>query len=363
MIEQAARVGAPIALTLFAVLGALMGDLPTPVGLAVAGAVAALSAILAWKRVTGWPLAATLAVTTAGLVVLGHAQPANLVWMGLCVTAAWVALSSALPVALTTAGVLGVIVVAEWVQQRDDPAWAAWLVGTAFLLVASIFTRRLRATVEQLDKAQHQLAERTRAEERNRIAAEVHDVVGHALTVSLLHIGSARLALDEEPEKARRALEEAERLTRDSLDEVRATVGLMRTDAPNEMAPLPDALAIPELVESFRRAGSVVELAVAGELGTLGPARGLAAYRIVQEALTNATRHAPGEPVSVKISVHHNETTVTVRNDGTIDPAPATGSGLRGMRERAQGVGGRLSAGALEGASRGGWLVEVVLPS
>ena len=89
MIEQAARVGAPIALTLFAVLGALMGDLPTPVGLAVAGAVAALSAILAWKRVTGWPLAATLAVTTAGLVVLGHAQPANLVWMGLCVTAAW----------------------------------------------------------------------------------------------------------------------------------------------------------------------------------------------------------------------------------------------------------------------------------
>ena len=73
-------------------------------------------------------------------------------------------------------------------------------------------------------------------------------------------------------------------------------MGLLRTDATGELAPLPDANAIAELVESFRRAGSTVELTVAGELGALGPARGLAACRIVQEALTNATRHAPGEP-------------------------------------------------------------------
>ena len=363
MIEQAARVAAPTALALFAVLGAVMGDRPILVGLGVAGAVAALAAILAWEKMTGWPLAAALALTTAGLVVLGHAESANLVWMGLCVTAAWVALSSSLPVALTAAGVLGAVLVSEWIQQTEEPGWAAWLVGTAFTVVASTFARRLRMTVEQLREAQHQLAERTRAEERNRIAAEVHDVVGHALTVSLLHIGSARLALDEEPEEARRALGEAERLTRDSLDEVRASVGLMRTDAPGEMAPLPDARAIPELVESFRRAGSTVELAVAGELATVGPARGLAAYRIVQEALTNATRHAPGEPVSVEISVDHRETCVAVRNDGTVDPSPAAGSGLRGMRDRAEGVGGRFSAGALEEAARRGWLVEAVLPS
>ena len=266
--------------------------------------------------------------------------------MGLCVTAGWVALSSALPVALTAGAVLGAVLVSEWIQQTEEPGWAAWIVGTAFTLVACTFARRLRLTVEQLREAQHQLAERSRAEERNRIAAEVHDVVGHALTVSLLHISSARLALDEEPEEARRALGEAERLTRDSLEEVRASVGLMRTDAPGEMAPLPDARAIPELVESFRRAGSIVELAVAGELGTVGPARGLAAYRIVQEALTNAARHAPGEPVSVEISVDHDETTVAVRNDGTVDPSPAAGSGLLGMRDRAEGVGGRLSAGA-----------------
>jgi len=139
-------------------------------------------------------------------------------------------------------------------------------------------------------------------------------------------------------------------------------MGLLRTDATGELAPLPDANAIAELVESFRRAGSTVELTVAGELGALGPARGLAACRIVQEALTNATRHAPGETVWVEISVDRSETTVTVRNSRAIDSSLGTGAGLRGMRDRAEGVGGRLSAGALEESTRRGWLVEAVLP-
>ena len=104
-------------------------------------------------------------------------------------------------------------IVGEWVQDTEEPGWAAWITGTAFTLVACIFARRLRVTVVQLEAAQHQLAERSRAEERTRIAGEMHDVIGHALTVSLLHISSARLALDEDPDEARRALEEAERLS------------------------------------------------------------------------------------------------------------------------------------------------------
>jgi signal transduction histidine kinase len=363
MIEQTARVAAPAALALFAFLGAVLGHRPVLVGLGIAAAVAALAAILAWERMTGWSLAAALALTTAGLVVLGHGQSANLVWMGLCVTAAWVALTSELPVALAGGAILGATLVSEWIQQVEEPGWAAWLVGTAFTLVACTFARRLRLTVDQLREAQHQLAERSRAEERNRIAAEVHDVVGHALTVSLLHIGSARLALDEEPQEARHALGEAERLTRESLEEVRASVGLMRTDASGEMAPLPDADAVPELVESFRRAGSTVELTVTGELGALGPQRGLVVYRIVQEALTNAARHAPGEPVTVDICLEHEWTTVAVRNGGYVNPAPAAGSGLRGMRDRAEGVGGRLSFGVIDEQARRGWQVEAVLPS
>ena len=210
----------------------------------------------------------------------------------------------------------------------------------------------------QLRAAQDELAERSRAEERNRIAAEVHDVIGHALTVSLLHISSARLAMDEDPQEARRALSEAERLTRESLEEVRATVGLMRTDRPDDRMPLPGADDLPALVESFRRAGSDVELLVDDHLGTLGATRGLAAYRIVQEALTNATRHAPGQPVVVRVGPTEDGTTVTVRNDGPPNPAPTPGSGLRGMRERAESVGGHLTAGPTDG----GWLVEAVLP-
>src|SRR5688572_6435509 len=107
MIERTARVAAPTALALFAVFGAVMGDRPVLVGLGLAGAIAVLGAILAWERTTGWPLAAALALTTAGLVVLGHAQSSNLVWMGVCVTGGWVALTSSLPVALTTSAVLG----------------------------------------------------------------------------------------------------------------------------------------------------------------------------------------------------------------------------------------------------------------
>ena len=106
----------------------------------------------------------------------------------------------------------------------------------------------------QLRAAQDELAERSRAEERNRIAAEVHDVIGHALTVSLLHIGGARLALDENPHEARRSLLEAERLTRESLEEVRATVGLMHTDFPDRPGSRSQALAISQ--RSSSRSGA-----------------------------------------------------------------------------------------------------------
>jgi len=359
MKDRVARVIAPAMLALFAVLGAVMGDRPFPLGVAIAAAVAAVAALVAWRGLVAWPLAVALLVAATGLVALGHQNSANLAWMGFCVAAGWVALTSALPVTVFTGGVLGLAIVSEWVQQRDEPGWTAWLVGTAFTLVACVFAHRLRETVEQLEAAQHQLAERSRAEERSRIAGEVHDVIGHALTVSLLHISGARLALDEDPDEARRALEEAERLTRSSLDEVRATVGLMRTDAPGEMAPLPVAADIGELVESFRSAGAEVELTVSGNLDALGPTRGLAAYRIVQEALTNATRHAPGEAVRVAITVEGGTATVAVRNGGPVDPAAPDGTGLRGMRDRAEGVGGRLRAGA----DPRGWLVEAVLPA
>ncbi len=359
MNERTARVAAPVALALFVALGLLMTERPTGAAVAAAAVAVAAGAVLSWRRVTDWPLVAGLAVPAAALVFLGNQQSANLAWMGLCVLAGWAALPSVAPAALTAGAALAAMPVAQAVAQPSEPGWAAWFVGTAISCLSCVFARRLRLTVEQLRAAQGELAERSRAEERDRIAGEVHDVIGHALTVSLLHIGSARLALDDEPDEARAALEEAERLTRSSLEEVRATVGLMRTDAPGETRPLPGATDIPDLVDSFRRAGASIDLRVDGDLATLGSSRGLTAYRVVQEALTNATRHAPGRPITVALAVDDQEVTVSVTNPGTYVAATPPGAGLRGMRDRVVGVGGRLVAGP----SADGWAVEAVLPS
>ncbi len=326
--------------------------------IAAAALASVIGILLASRRATGLPMLAGLAVATGSLAFLGHLQSSNLCWMGLCVIAGWVALTSTTTVAVSAGAVLALVPVVEWVLDRSEPGWGAWCVGISFSAVACIFANRLRLTVMDLRAAQEELAVRSRTEERNRIAAEVHDVIGHALTVSLLHIGSARLAMDENPEEARDALWEAERLTRASLEEVRATFALIRTDLPDNRRPLPGSDDLPALVESFRRAGSNVELHVDDRLDQLGASRGLAAYRIVQEALTNATRHAPGQPVVVRICPVEDATTVTVRNDGPPNQAATPGSGVRGMRERAESVGGHLNVGPTDS----GWLVEAVLP-
>jgi signal transduction histidine kinase len=260
-------------------------------------------------------------------------------------------------VALATA--LVALIVGEWLNQTQETGWASWIAGTVFTALVCVLARRQWLLVVQLEEAQAGLADRARAEERNRIAAELHDVIGHGLTVSLLHLSSARLALDEEPQEARAALAEAERLTQQSLAEVRASVGLMRGTAPSATAPMPAAGDVAQLVESLRRAGTPVELAVEGDLGSVGAARGLAIYRIVQESLTNAVRHAAGTATVVRISAAGEATTVTVISSGAPDPEAKEGTGVFGMRERAEALGGRLVAGPWEH----GWRVEAVLPS
>jgi len=354
--ERTARVAAPLGLALFAALGVPMGERGPLIGIIAAAAAVVLAIAAAGLRLTGGRLVVVLVPVAVLLVVIGHGTGACLSWMGICVLAAWITLTSTIGVAIVSGTVLTLIPIMEWARQPGEPGWIAWTVGTMFTTVCCLFAARLRATVEQLRTAQEHLAEQTRAAERSRIAAEVHDVVGHALTVALLQIGSARLALDEEPEVARQALEAAEELARRSLDEVRGSVGLIRSDA-TSLAPLPGAADITELVASFQGAGTEVDLVTDGDLVALGQTRGLAAYRIVQEALTNAVRHAIGERVSVRIVVGEDQASLTVTNTGAAVPS-APGSGLRGMRERAESVGGRFSAGPVAG----GWLVEAVLP-
>jgi signal transduction histidine kinase len=359
MTERTARAAAPAALALFVVLGMLVSQRPAAVAVSVGVGVIGLGALLAWRGLTGWPLAAGMVVTALGIVALGHEQSSNLGWFGFCVLAGWMALVSPPTEAAVLTAALVAIVAGQWINETEEPGWAAWASGTVFTAGACVMARRQRLLVIELREAQAGLADRARAEERNRIAGEMHDVIGHALTVSLLHVSSARLALDDDPVEARASLAEAERLAQQSLAEVRAAVGLMRGADPSTVAPMPGAGDVAELVESFRRAGTPVELAVDGDLAAVGATRGLAIYRIVQESLTNVARHAAGAATSVRIETAEGGTTVTVTSGGTPDPAAEEGSGVIGMRERAEALGGQLVAGPWEG----GWRVEAVLPS
>jgi signal transduction histidine kinase len=354
--DRAARIVAPATVALFGVIAVVLSQRPAGTVVAAGVALAVVLAGLAWRRPDGWPLVAGLVAAGALVTVICHDQPANLGWFAVCALAAWAGYVLPPRLAVVIGGAAVLMFVGEWLGSSDDPGWGAWTAGTLLSAVSLTMVRRQRLLLEQLREAQAGLAQRAAAEERNRIAHDLHDVIGHALTVSLLHITSARLALAEDPDEAGEALAEAERLSRRSLADVRAVVGLMKD--PTATAPLPGVDQIGELVESFRRAGSVVECEVVGDLTRLTATKGLTVYRILQEALTNAVRHAPGSTALVRVEVDSDRTRVQVDSAGAPGPASVDGAGLAGMRERAEAMGGELSAGP----AGSGWRVEAVLP-
>ncbi|MBV8734619.1 MAG: hypothetical protein JO120_07560, partial [Solirubrobacterales bacterium] len=237
--------------------------------------------------------------------------------------------------------------------------WAPWVAGVAVSAGAAALIARQQQLVAQLRAAQAGLAERSRAEERNRIARDLHDVIAHSLTVSLLHISSARLAVSEDPDDAARALAEAERLGRQSLEEVRSIVGLMRSgegEDGSRLAPVPGIDALDELVERFRSAGADVALERSGDIVSLPATASTTLYRIAQEAFTNAAKHAPGSPVSVRVAAAGGRVELTVLSGGS--PGHGRGMGLETMRERAEAIGGTCEAGP----AGAGWRVRASVP-
>ena len=356
VIDRTARLAAPAAVVLFAVIGVLLADAGWKdlVSLALILVGVVLVTVL---RLDRWALAGVLVPVGALLVAICDGQPSNLGWFGLCALAAWAGIATPVGPAVLVIGLAVGSFVGQWLMLTDEPGWGAWIAGTVFSGGACILARRQQQLLEQLREAQAGLAQRAAAEERNRIAHDLHDVIGHALTVSLLHITSARLALAEDPAEAGEALAEAERLSQQSLADVRAVVGLMKD--PSAPAPLPGVAQIEDLVESFRRAGSPVDYEVAGELSGLTATEGLTVYRILQEALTNVVRHAPGAAARVLLEVGAGGTRVQVDSDGAPGRPSPDGAGLTGMRERAEAMGGRLTAGP----SDDGWRVEAVLPA
>jgi signal transduction histidine kinase len=238
-----------------------------------------------------------------------------------------------------------------------------WTVGLGLGWTAGIMLRAHLKLLSELVVAQETLAERAAADERRRIARDLHDAIAHSLGVMMLQITGARLALPSDPDGAGEALREAERQGRQSLADIRRTVGLLAPSIETTSASPPTASDIPELVAGFSRAGLNVDLDVRGDLGRVPPATGLALYRIVQESLTNVVKHAAEAPTRVAVEVDGRAVTIRVHNElGTKlrlpDAHPDGGLGLWGMRERAGLVGGTLHAGR----SGGGWVVEASLP-
>jgi signal transduction histidine kinase len=322
-------------------------------GCALAVTIAATLPITPGRR----GLLALFAVSGAGVVVLGNNTPSKVGFFTLCVLVGWCAFvgTTRATVALWAAvvGTLGV----EWAVTVGDSGWGAWIAGTTFSAFGCLLARREQDLVKRLRIAQEGLADRVRAEERDRIARELHDVIAHSLTVSLLHVSSARLALDEDPEEAERAMREAERLGRECLTEVRQVVGLLRHES-GTMAPLPGAAQLSTLVDQFRRAGADVAFATDGDLSALPNTLGLALYRILQEALTNAARHAPAAPTAALLAVTSTGAVLVVDTAGVGGSVVGAGSGLLSMRERAQMLGGTCVAGPMDG----GWQVRAELP-
>ena len=354
-----ARLAGRLCLAVFAVLvgvGLLIRLSDNPAALVI-GAVAAIGAGIPLFLFRLRPVLVYAAVAAAGVVVLGNADSRTIVWFALLILAAWCVLAYGMWMGAVCSVGAALIFGGEWLWAIRDPGWAPWAGGLAVTVLAALLIRHEFVLVERLRAAQADLAERSRVEERGRIARELHDVIAHSLTVSLLHVTSARLAVDHDPGDASRSLAEAERLGRQALTEVRATMGLLREDDPSGVArPVPGFGQVAGLVEDFRRAGVQVTLAVDGDASALPQTVGATIYRIVQEALTNAAKHAPGTPVTVDVTMADQNVTVLVDSAGP--PRQGSGMGLINMAERAGALGGSCTAGP----GGHGWLVTATLP-
>lgn len=260
---------------------------------------------------------------------------------------------------------LGLLLLGHAVGEADDlivmgPVFAGvWFVGR---LAES--RRRLaeqlaeRATELELDSSEH--ARLAIAEERARIARELHDVVAHSVSVMVVQAGAERLALGEARPQTREALTAIERTGRDAMAEMRRLVGMLRAgDEKIALAPLPSLSHLDALAAHITRAGLPVELQVTGVPRELPPGIDISGYRIVQEALTNALKHAGPARAVVSVRYGPDELDIEVSDDGRGgDPASATGHGLTGMRERVAVYGGEL---ATDGRN-GGFRVRARLP-
>ena len=229
----------------------------------------------------------------------------------------------------------------SWTQLSGT---AAWLL--AVLAAAELF--RLRREQIARDRREREEAERRRTdEERMRIARELHDVLAHSISVINVQAGVALELMDEQPEQARTALTTIKAASKEALGEVRQVLGTLRAPGEAPRAPAPGLDRLPELLEQATAAGLTADVAVEGTRVPLPPGVDLAAFRIVQEALTNIVRHSGSRAARVRLAYRPGSVQVQVDDDGPAVTGGDSGggNGLVGMRERAAALGGEVEAG------------------
>jgi signal transduction histidine kinase len=238
---------------------------------------------------------------------------------------------------------------------------AVWGAGRS-LRLRRAYLEELRERAVRLERARAADTRAARAEERSRIARELHDVVAHHVSVMIVQAAAARKVLSADPALAGEALSAIEQTGRMAMAEMRGIVGVLRTDGRAELGPQPGVEDLPALVEQMREAGLPTRLLVEGRPRPLPAGVDLAAYRLVQEGLTNSLRHA-GDGAEAVVTVRHRprELDVQVEDDGVGEPDPAmrSGHGLVGIRERVALYGGILSIGPRPG---GGFEVRARFP-
>jgi signal transduction histidine kinase len=235
----------------------------------------------------------------------------------------------------------------------DNFLWAGGLVTVMPWLAGRVVrSRSLRAAA---------LEQAAAAEERQRIARELHDVVAHGVVLMVLQAQGARRILDHDPERAREALEAIEETGQTALADMRRSLGILREDGERaELAPQPTLADLDTLVAEMRQAGLQVELEVRGDERAVADGIDRSAYRIVQEALTNTIKHAGLVPTRVTVSYGADDLTLEVSDDGTgRASANPGGHGLAGMRERARLYGGELD---VESPNGHGFVVRARFP-
>jgi signal transduction histidine kinase len=270
------------------------------------------------------------------------------------------------PAAAVALGLLAVAspVAASLIQDPSEIAVGIWIMGIAFPWLIGWAAARQQQLAAQLDATRRELAQQALLAERRRIAREVHDLVGHGLAAVMLQITSARHVLRRDPGAAEEALRSAEEVGRRSMQELRGTVALLRSDEDAGIAPpVPSAGDIPALVDDARAGGLTVRLRTRGDPSRIPPTVGVALYRIAQEALANAARHAPHARTVLAVEVADGQASLVAETTGPTADGPAADPdrpryGLVGMRERATTLGGEFAAGP----TPEGWRVSCRLP-